>query len=64
MGAGYVLWGLMFLIFTGLSLAYPFDGRMIILPAGDHIGLIIEIVAYALLPLGLIAFVVARVLLS
>jgi hypothetical protein len=54
----------MFLIFTGLSLAHPFDGRMIILPPGDHIGLIVEIVAYALLPLGLIAFVVARVLLS
>jgi hypothetical protein len=62
MGAAFAVWGLAFLILTGLSLVYPFDGRTILVPPGDHSGLIIEIFAYALVPVGLIALVSARVL--
>lgn len=48
----YTLWALGISGLAGLSLAYPFDGRQLILPSGDHVGLALEITAYAMVPLG------------
>jgi hypothetical protein len=47
----------------GLSLAYPFNGRVIILPPGAHTAAVVKAVAYALVPTGLVVLVVGRVLL-
>jgi hypothetical protein len=48
----YTLWGLAVSGLAGLSLAYPFDGRQLILPSGDHIALALEVTAYAMVPVG------------
>jgi hypothetical protein len=61
-GAGYAIWALALVVLGGLSLVYPFTGRMIILPPGAHAAAIVEAVAYALVPTGLVVLVVGRVL--
>lgn len=44
----YTLWGLAVSGLAGLSLVYPFDGRQLILPPRDHVGLALEVTAYAI----------------
>jgi hypothetical protein len=61
--AGYALWALALLGLGDLSLAYPFNGRVIVLPPGAHTAAVVEAVAYALVPTGLVVLVVGRVLL-
>jgi hypothetical protein len=61
-GAGYALWALALVGLGGLSLAYPFTGRVIILPPGAHTAAVVEAVAYALVPTGIVVLVIGRVL--
>lgn len=62
-GAGYAVWAFALVVLGSLSLAYPFTGRVIILPPGTHLAAAMEAAAYALVPTGLAVFVIGRILL-
>ena len=51
------------MVLGSLSLVYPFSGRVIILPPGVRAAAVVEAVAYALVPTGLVVLVIGRVLL-
>jgi hypothetical protein len=63
-GMAYALMGLGVLGLAGLSLAYPFDGRNPIIPRGDHTGLALEVVSYALVPTGVVVLALGTGLLG
>jgi hypothetical protein len=62
-GTAYALWGLGLLGLASLSLLYPYDGRALTLPPEADGGLALVILAYALMPTGVVIFALGRGLL-
>jgi len=48
---------------VGPSLAYPFDGRQLLLPPGAGVALALEVASYARVPVGVVVLAAGRLLL-